>query len=83
MARETDTAMMDLEQLTELGIQLGEHRTREEESDRQRQLRDIELESQQQLWRWLIVVVLGVLGLETWLAGRGSRTRTRSAGDVE
>ncbi|HRX77584.1 MAG TPA: BatA domain-containing protein [Pirellulaceae bacterium] len=83
MARETDTAMMDLEQLSELGIQLGEHATREEESDRQRQLRDIELESQQQLWRWLIVVVLGVLALETWLAGRGSRTRTRSAGDVE
>lgn len=83
MARETDTAAMDLELLTELGIQLGEHNTREEESDRQRQLRDIELESQQQLWRWLIVVVLGVLGLETWLAGRGSRTRTRSVGDVE
>ncbi len=83
MSRETETAMMDIEQLTELGIQLGEHRTREEESDRQRQLRDIELESQQQLWRWLIVVVLGVLGLETWLAGRGSRIRTRSVGDVE
>ncbi|HUG68029.1 MAG TPA: BatA domain-containing protein [Pirellulaceae bacterium] len=83
MSRESDTAMMDIEQLTELGIQLGEHRTREEESDRQRQLRDIELESRQQLWRWLIVVVLGVLGLETWLAGRGSRIRTRSVGEVE
>jgi hypothetical protein len=82
MARETDTAMMDVEQLTELGVQLGEHLTRDEESDRQRQLRDIELESQQQLWRWLIVVVLGVLGLETWLAGRGSRTRTRSVGEL-
>lgn len=82
VSRESDTAMMDIEQLTELGIQVGEHRTREEESDRQRQLRDIELESQQQLWRWLIVVVLGVLGLETWLAGRGSRTRTRSEGEV-
>lgn len=82
MSRETDTAMMDVEQLSELGIQLGEHRTREEESERQRQLRDIELESQQQLWRWLIVAVLGVLGIETWLAGRGSRTRTRSEGEV-
>ncbi|MBI2478890.1 MAG: BatA domain-containing protein [Planctomycetia bacterium] len=83
MARETDTALMDLEQLTELGIQMGEHLTREEESDRQRQLRDIELESQQQLWRWLIVLVLGILGLETWLAGRGSRIRTRIAGEVQ
>ncbi|MCA9118867.1 MAG: BatA domain-containing protein [Planctomycetaceae bacterium] len=82
-ARETETAAMDIEQLAELGIELGEHNTREEESDRQRQLRDIELESQQQLWRWLIVVVLGVLGLETWLAGRGSRARIRSAGDAE
>ena len=83
MSRESETAMMDIEQLTELGVQLGEHRTQEEESDRQRQLRDLELESQQQLWRWLIVAVLGVLGLETWLAGRGSRTRTSSEGDVE
>ncbi|MDA1053988.1 MAG: BatA domain-containing protein [Planctomycetota bacterium] len=82
MPRESETAMMDVEQLTELGIQLGAHRTREEESDRQRQLRDIELESRQQLWRWLIVVVLGVLGIETWLAGRGSRTRTRSEGEL-
>jgi hypothetical protein len=82
MSQESDTAMMDVEQLTELGIQLGEHRTREEESDRQRQLRDLELESQQQLWRWLIVVVLGVLGIETWLAGRGSRTRIRPEGEA-
>lgn len=82
MSRETETAMMDVEQLSELGIQLGAHRTREQESEHERQLRDIELESQQQLWRWLIVVVLGVLGIETWLAGRGSRTRPRSEGEV-
>ncbi len=86
-ARESDTATLDIEQLSELGVGLGEHRTREEESDHQRQLRDIELESQQQLWRWLIVVVLGILGLETWLAGRkpavsSSVNETSAAGET-
>ncbi len=71
--RESETSLLDLEQLEELGVHLGRHATQAEELERQRQLRDIELESQQQLWRWLIVVVLGVLGLETWLAGRRSR----------
>jgi len=70
---ESNTAPLDAEQLEQFGVRLGKHRTQSEESDLQRQLRDIELESQQQLWRWLIVAVLGVLALETWLAGRRSR----------
>ncbi len=33
----------------------------------------LEAESRQKLWRWLLVVALGVLLLETWLAGRTAR----------
>lgn len=81
-ARESDTARLDVEQLSELGVQLGEHRTQAEESDRQRQLRDVELESQQQLWRWLIVTVLGILGMETWLAGRKPTAQVAREGEA-
>ena len=29
-----------------------------------------ELENRQKLWRWLILAAIGILILETWLAGR-------------
>lgn len=79
---ETRTAPLDVEQLEQLGVQLGEQRSQTEEAERQRQLRDIELEAQQQVWRWLIVAVMGVLGLETWLAGRKARAVVRQDGDT-
>lgn len=37
-----------------------------------------ELESSQKLWRWVIVICLGVLLLETWLAGRTWRLQTQT-----
>ena len=46
------------------------------ELQRQAQLR--ELEQKQQIWRWLIIVALALLGLETvlarWLTGNSSAT---------
>ena len=53
---------------------MGNQRTKSDEFERQRQLRDIELENRQKLWRWLIVAALCVIGLETWLAGRKPKT---------
>ncbi|MBP87046.1 MAG: hypothetical protein CMJ64_10075 [Planctomycetaceae bacterium] len=70
---EANTSPMDVEQLEQRGVQLGEHASQTEEAKRKRQLRDVELEAQQQVWRWLIVGVLGALGIETWLAGRRAR----------
>lgn len=78
---ESDTAVWPVERLEQSGVLVGEHRTRTAEADRQRQLRDIELESRQQLWRWLIVAVLGVLGLETWLAARNSPHSKPTSGE--
>jgi len=75
---ESDTARMDIEQLEQLGVPPGEHRSRSEEAEHQRQLRDIELEAQQKMWHWLIIAVLGVLGFETWLAGRRGRAILKS-----
>ena len=35
-----------------------------------RQMYNAELENRQKLWRWLILAAIGVLIVETWLAGR-------------
>ena len=50
--------------------------------EQQAKLHRDELESQQKLWRWIIVLTLGVLLIETWLAGwttRHPRTTERAA----
>ncbi len=72
-AEESKTAPLEPGELEELGIRLGKRPTRAELVRKHRQMRDVELESKQKLWRWLIVAVLGVLITETWLAGRLSR----------
>lgn len=73
-ATESDTTLLDTEQLEQLGVRLGTQASQAEELSRQRQLRDIELESRQQLWRWLIVAALGILCVETLIAGRLSKS---------
>jgi Mg-chelatase subunit ChlD len=68
-ADESRTAPFAVEELESRGARLGTQPTQKELAQRQRQLRLIELENRQKLWRWLIVGVLGVLVLETALAG--------------
>ncbi len=72
-ASESLTAPLDLEQLEQRGVRMGTEQTRSQRIDRVRQQRDTELESRQKVWRWLIVVSLGLLVLETWWAGRAER----------
>ncbi|MBN1442263.1 MAG: hypothetical protein JXA90_06115, partial [Planctomycetes bacterium] len=72
---ERRTAPMAAEDLERLGARLG---ARAEEARRQRQMLDRELESRQKGWRWLIAGVLGILILETWLAGRRARSAWKS-----
>ncbi|MCA9170525.1 MAG: hypothetical protein KDB23_22760, partial [Planctomycetales bacterium] len=64
---------IDPQELEKLGIQLGKHETASELELRERQLKDFELESRQQGWRWLIFAALAILLAETWVAGRTSR----------
>jgi hypothetical protein len=71
-ASESNTAPMEPERLEQLGVRFASHLTREQRAEQLRQQRDTELESHQQLWRWLLVGALGLLILETWLAGRAA-----------
>lgn len=68
-AIESDTAIRDVEQLEQLGVVLGTQATRAELIERQRQKRDAELENQQKIWRWALLLVLALLIVETALAG--------------
>lgn len=70
---ESLTTPLDLEQLEQRGVRIRTELTRTQRIDRVRQQRDTELESRQKVWRWLIVVALGLLVLETWWAGRAER----------
>ncbi len=72
-AAESNTALLELEQLEQLGVNMKSVLTRAERLDRIRQQRDTELESRQKIWRWMLAAVLGLLVLETFLAGRAAR----------
>ena len=74
---ESNTAPLDLEQLEQRGVRFTAELTRAERIDRIRQQRDMELEGQQKVWRWLIVMALATLILETWWAGRAERIARR------
>jgi hypothetical protein len=72
-SRETDTRMRDAVELEQYGVSLGTQPTRAQQLSNQRQLRDVQLEKRQQLWRWGIAVAMLVLLIETILAGRTAR----------
>ncbi len=70
---ESRTAPLAADDLEQWGAKLGGRPATTEQAAQERQLRVGELENRQKLWRWLIVVVLGLLAAETVLAGRLAR----------
>jgi hypothetical protein len=70
---ESDTAPRSSEELEQFGVRLTGAAQRRADEERQRHLRDVELESRQKIWRWLLAAALAVLVVETWLAGKQSR----------
>ena len=70
---ESRTDPFDEETLTRFGVLLGKNVTTAQALESKRQLRDRELESQQRLWQWLLVLALALLGLETVLGTLWSR----------
>lgn len=72
---ESKTAPLHVETLEQLGCRLASHARKVEDPEHLRQLRNGELEGRQKLWRWLVLAVIGVLIVETWLAGRLKRPR--------
>ena len=75
-ASESQIATMPVDQISALGVELGTHNTTEEEIERQRTLRDVELENRQKLWKWLVLGAIGFVIAESWLAGRTDRNRS-------
>jgi len=78
---EGDTTMLDETRLEQFGIPLGEQQTAEQQEQQERQMRDLELESKQKLWQWLISGALVLLIMETWLAGRLTAKKETDKGD--
>jgi hypothetical protein len=74
--RESETQPLAMESLEQLGLKFGDEGTQNDRLERIRLARDTELESLQQLWRWLIVAGLSILILETWWSSRISRSTT-------
>jgi hypothetical protein len=67
---ESRTSALPVESLEQLGCRLVSPAAVAENQERNEQLRDVQLESRQKLWQWLIGVALGLLVGETWFAGR-------------
>jgi hypothetical protein len=71
---ESDTAPLPTETFEQLGVKLAGRADAPLDEAHRQQLRDVELEGRQRVWQWLVAAALGVLILETWLAGRLSRS---------
>jgi hypothetical protein len=67
---ESKTAPLHAETLEQLGARLASHSRPNLDRDQLRQMYNAELENRQKLWRWLILAAIGILIVETWLAGR-------------
>ena len=74
---------MALEQLESLGVKMDQGKSEPANiaaaSARERQLKIQELEKRQKLWRWLVLAAIGILLVETWLAGRVASRQTAAA----
>jgi Aerotolerance regulator N-terminal/von Willebrand factor type A domain len=73
---ESKTVPLNVERLEELGCRLASHIPKKVDQEQLRQMFSAELENRQKLWRWLILAAIGVLIVETWLAGRLVRPRS-------
>lgn len=81
-ALESQTSPLELEKLEQFGVRMGAVVTRAEMVERLRQQRDTELESRQKIWRWMLVLAILALILETFLAGRANRQLLSGAPNV-
>ena len=75
---ESRTSPIAAETLEQLGCKLAKSTSEVIDRDRLRQMRNAELEGRQKLWRGLVLAAIGVLILETCLAGRLGRPRSEA-----
>jgi len=74
---ESKTSPLNVETLEQFGCRLSSPTSRELDRELQRQLRNAELEGRQKFWRWVILTSIGILIVETWLAGRQTNAISR------
>ncbi|QDS94039.1 hypothetical protein FF011L_28160 [Roseimaritima multifibrata] len=69
--QESQTEPVSSDQLEAFGISMVDKDwTEDKQRDKERQMRDVELEENQQWWRWLVLTALGLLMVESIWAGR-------------
>lgn len=68
--QESRTSPLGLDELVSLGVPLVDAAVSNQTAEEKRQLLNQELESRQRIWRWALLAGIGLLLLETWLAGR-------------
>jgi len=72
---ESRTGPLDSAELETLGVRLGRVEQAAVAARRNRQLRDIELENQQSIWRILLLAAIGLLATETLWSSRRKSSR--------
>ena len=77
---ESDTSPLARDELAQWGAKMGAPPKTAIEKTLERRRQSEDLEKQQKLWRWIILCVLGLLGIETLLAGRLARRATLQRG---
>ncbi len=81
---ESKTAPLHVETIEQFGVRLANHSRQDVDREQLRQMHNAELEGRQKFWRWLILAVIGILIVETWLAGRTvDRPRLTSRGGFD
>ena len=70
MESESNTSVGGLERLEKLGVVMSDSNPPKSDESTRRQLRAVELESQQGWWRWMIFGVIGVISVESLLCIR-------------
>jgi len=70
---ESRTSAVGAETLEQFGCRLVGASAVAEHQERRQYLHDVQLESRQKLWQWLVLAALGLVVTETWLAGRATK----------
>jgi hypothetical protein len=71
--QESRTTAVGAETLEQLGCRLVGSSALVQNQDERQHLHDIQLESRQKIWQWLLMAALGLVVAETWLAGRATK----------
>ena len=80
-ATESRTTPLAVEEFERLGVPLAaQASTLPAATIVKSRLQNSELENRQKLWRWIILFALGVVLVETWLAGRAARSASSFPG---